>query len=128
MSKKVTTNHVAIQCSDRKAASIFFTQVLKIPLLRTFSITDQLSSKIFNINGNVEVDVYDNESSRFEVFIKEKSSPSEYEHVCVEVDDKKEFITNCKKHSLKPFFVKKGEKELLFVRDFSDNLFEIKEK
>ena len=49
-----------------------------------------------------------------------------YEHVCIEIEDKDQFVDNCLKHGLKPFYVKKGDKDLLFVRDFSGNLFEIK--
>jgi len=128
MSKKVHLNHVALQCSDREKASIFFTQIMKIPKLRDFSITQELSSKIFGINKNIEIDVYDNSEVRFEVFIVDKINKPEYEHVCIDVQDKEEFVDACQKFGLEPFTVKKGERDLLFVRDFSGNLYEVKEK
>ncbi len=128
MSKKAHLNHVALQCSDREKASIFFTQILKIPKLRDFSITQELSSKIFGINKNIEIDVYDNSEVRFEVFILERINKPEFEHVCIDVEDIEDFINTCQKFGLEPFTVKKGERDLLFVRDFSGNLYEIKEK
>lgn len=128
MIKKVNLNHVAMQCSDRERASIFFTEILNIPKIREFSLTKELSSEIFGIEKSVEVDVYDNEKLRFEVFIIDIESKSGFEHICIEIDDKKEFINSCQENGLKPFIVKKGERNLLFVRDFSSNLYEIKEK
>ncbi len=128
MSEEVALNHVALQCSDKEKALIFFTKILKIPIVKNFTISKELSSKIFGINDRIEVDVFDNGKARFEVFIKNKTYKAEFEHICIEVEDKKEFVNNCKKYGLKPFLVKKNEKDLLFVRDFSDNLYEIKER
>ena len=126
MSKEVALNHVALQYSDKEKALIFFTKVLKIPMVKNFIISKELSTKIFGINDSVEVNVFDNSKARFEIFIKNKTYKCEFEHICIEIEDKKEFIADCKKYGLKPFLVKKNEKDLLFVRDFSDNLYEIK--
>ena len=128
MSAKVSLNHVALQCSDREKASIFFTKILKIPMVKNLTISKELSNKIFGVNDYVEVYVFDNEEARFEVFIKNKTNETKFEHICIEVEDKKEFVNTCRKYGLQPFFFKKDEKDLLFVRDFSDNLYEIKEQ
>jgi len=69
--------------------------------------------------------VYSNESSYFEIFYTKDVKKPSYEHVCIEVDNKEEFVNRCKKFNIDPIFVKKGEKELLFVKDFSGNLFEV---
>jgi hypothetical protein len=128
MSENTVLNHVALQCLNKEEALIFFTKILKIPMVRNFSVSKELSSKIFGIDENVEVYVFDNGEARFEVFIKNKTNKCEFEHVCIEVKDKNEFVNTCRSYGLKPFFVKKNEKDLLFVRDFSNNLYEIKEK
>ena len=50
-----------------------------------------------------------------------------YEHVCIEAEGKKEFIDRCKRYDIELLIVKKGGKDLLFVRDFSSNLYKVKE-
>ncbi len=88
----------------------------------------ELSEAIFGIDESVDVEVYDNNETRFEIFITQTEEKRGYEHVCIEIDNKKEFIDRCKQYGIKPMFITKGGKNLLFVRDFSGNLFEIKEK
>ena len=72
--------------------------------------------------------MFDNGTTRFEIFISTELQTDVYSHTCIEVEDKQRFITMCKQHRLHPYIVPKGEKELLFVRDFSHNLYEVKEK
>jgi len=128
MTKETSLNHVGLQCSERKKAEIFFTKVLQIPKIRTFEVSEELSKAIFGIKNSVEIDVYNNGKTKFEVFITEKMKDFFYEHVCIEVDNKKEFTKRCKKYGIEPLLVRKEGKDLLFIRDFSDNLYEIKEK
>jgi catechol 2,3-dioxygenase-like lactoylglutathione lyase family enzyme len=128
MTEAVKTKHIALQYSDRKKAEIFFTKILLIPLNKTFTLSKDLTDDIFNINEQVTVDVYSNKNAYFEIFITKFNKKYSFEHTCIEVNNKEEFVERCKKYRIKPNFVKKGNKELLFIRDFSGNLFEIKEK
>jgi len=125
---KTSVNHIALQYSDRKKAEIFFTDILGIPKIRSFTLSDQLSEKVFGIEKTIDVDVFDNESVRFEIFITDQKNKPSFVHTCIEIDNKEEFISSCKKNGLDPYIIPKGEKELLFVKDFSDNLYEVKEK
>ncbi len=125
---KTSLNHVALQYSDRKKAEIFFTDILGIPKTRSFTLSDQLSEKIFGIEKTIDIDIFDNGNVRFEIFITDQKNKSYFSHTCIEIDNKEEFINSCKKNGLKPYIILKGEKELLFVRDFSDNLYEVKVK
>jgi len=126
MGEEVLLNHVALQCSNKEKAEIFFTKILGISKVKNFTISEGLSESIFGINKRVEVEVYDNGMTRFEVFIGQSNRAPSYEHICIEVDNKKEFTDRCKKYGIEPFVIKKEGKDLLFVRDFSNNLYEIK--
>ncbi len=127
MNQNVCLNHVALQCLEREKAELFFTKILDIPKVKTFTVSNELSKDIFGINQSVDVDVYDNSKTRFEIFISNnKIAP--YEHTCIEVKDKKELITRSQIYGLKPLIIKKEGKDLLFLKDFSNNLYEIKEK
>jgi len=128
MSKKTKLLHVALQYTDSEKADIFFTKILGLTLEKEFSISEDLSNQIFQIKENVHIKVYGNEHAKFEVFITKKPQNIGFEHTCIEIQNKENFIERCKRYDIKPMLVKKGEKTLLFVKDFSNNLFEVKEK
>lgn len=128
MAEGTLLNHVALQCNDKEKVETFFTEVLGLPIKKKFTVSGELSEAIFGIDESVDVEVYDNNETRFEIFITQTEEKRGYGHVCIEIDNKKEFIDRCKQYGIKPMFITKGGKNLLFVRDFSGNLFEIKEK
>ena len=120
--------HVGIQYDDRKSAETFFTKILGLKLKKSFTLSKELTKNIFGIFEDILIDVYENEESCFEVFITDKITKYRYEHICIEIENIDDFISNCKKYGIDPIFVKKGLKTLLFIKDFSGNLYEIKEK
>ena len=121
-------NHIALQYQNKRDAEIFFSDILGIPKTRSFTVSADLSKEIFGITKNVDVDVFDNGIIRFEIFYMVDIHRSSFSHICIEVESKEKFIQTCKKYKLNPYTIKKGEKELLFAKDFSNNLYEIKNK
>jgi hypothetical protein len=119
--------HAAVTCDTQEHAQIFFEKILGLLPIKSFSIDHQLSENIFSISQPVDIIVYGNDSMAIEVFISSHNQNSSYVHLCISVGEQVRFIENCKENGLKPYFVRKGEKQLLFVRDFSGNLYEIKE-
>lgn len=128
MKAKTVLHHVGLQCSNKSEAEIFFAKILEMPKVKDFTLSEDLSDALFGIKRSIEIVVYDNGMTRIEVFIGETVRKSGYEHICIEVGSKKEFISRCKTHGVEPLIINKGGKDLLFVKDFSDNLFEVKEK
>jgi len=125
---KTTINHIALQYANKNEAKIFFSDILGLKNIRSFNLTSNFSKEIFGINQPVDIEVYDNEETRFEIFFTEFKNDKSFTHICIEIENKEKFISLCKKHNLKPYYVIKGDKKLLFVKDFSNNLYEIKEK
>ena len=121
-------NHIAVQYQNKRDAENFFTDILGMNKTRSFTVFDDLSKDIFGIIKNVDVEVFDNGKLRFEIFYTDDNYKFSFSHICIEVESKKKFIKSCKKYNIKPYIVKKGEKELLFLKDFSNNLYEIKYK
>lgn len=128
MKENTTISHVALNCDDKEKADIFFIKILGLELKKSFTLPAEKSKEIFGIEEKVSAFSYENKYSRFEVFITRNLKPTIFEHTCITIDNKVDFIERCKKYGLKPNIVKRNEKEYLFVRDFSNNLFEIKEK
>ena len=128
MTDKIKTIHVALHYSDRKKADIFFNKIFGLTLNKSFSLSKDFSKEIFGLSEEVTVDVYKNDEACFEVFITDIKTNYGFEHTCIEIDNKVEFLRRCKGYGINPIFVKKGEKTLLFIKDFSGYLFEIKER
>lgn len=117
--------HVALEYSDKETADRFFSEILGMEKIKTTILPRALSFSIFGIDSDVDMVVYANETSRFEVFIHPKRKEHGFAHVGLKITDQDECVARCKTHGLKPFFIQKNDKQLLFVRDFSGNLFEI---
>ena len=128
MEPETTFNHVALEYADKDKADLFFVKVLGMQKVKSSTLPEDLSDAIFGIKSHVDMEVYDNGMVRMEVFITGKSKHSGYEHTCINVRDRKAFIKQCVKYGIEPMVIKRGGKDLLFVRDFSNNLFEVKEK
>ncbi|MBE3122768.1 MAG: VOC family protein [Thermoplasmata archaeon] len=126
MVKEIHIQHVAVECSDQQSSDRFFTTTLGIPKIKSTILSKEVSAAIFGINKNVPIEIYDNGKMRVEVFINTTRREPTYDHICIEVDNKSDFITQCKQQGLDPFFVEKEGKQLLFVRDYSNNLYEVK--
>ncbi|MBU0600170.1 VOC family protein [bacterium] len=120
--------HVGLEVIDKEKAMTFFLEVLGLKKTKSFLLNLSLTKDIFNLEEEVEVEVFTGEGIELEVFITDRRLDKGYLHLCLEVENKESFIDRSKKHGLKPKIIKKGEKELLFIRDFSGNLYEIKEK
>lgn len=121
-------NHVALHAKNKPKDADFFLKCLHAKKLKTFDLTAELCYKIFNINEPVEIIVYELGTIRFELFYTHQNISKGFTHICLNVPNKEEFIHVCTKEGLHPFTVEKDGKSILFVRDFSDNLYEIKEK
>lgn len=126
MKENVTTQHVALQYAEKEKADIFFKEILGLKLIKEFKLQENLSKQIFDVSEEVDVFVYGNESVVFEIFITPHTTDYVFNHVCIKVPDKKDFVKKCEKNNLKPFFVDKGDKKLLFTKDYFDNLYEVK--
>jgi len=129
MKEKTVFKHVALHSNNREKSDLFFRKILALDLFKTFDLSKELSKQIFNIDEEVKVDVYSNEDSYFEIFItKHYKKADTFEHVCVEINDLNDFLKRCKDYNINPIVVKRGDKKLIFVKDFSNNLYEIKYK
>ncbi len=121
-------HHLALCCHEKRSLSVFYEQVLGADLVKSFQLGEELFQRIFDKKGAAEVFVYETRNLRFEIFVTDIRLWRGCAHVCLLVEDKNEFAKECRNHHISVKWVTKEEKRLLFVSDFSGNLFEIKEK
>lgn len=121
-------HHVALECSTVQSADLFFSNVLGIPKVKSTMLAPELCTSIFQVDRPVQMETYDNGRMRVEVFITPEPVSSSFVHVGIAVESKTDFVTRCQQQGFAPFFVEKNGKQLLFVRDFCGNLFEVVEQ
>ncbi len=119
--------HTGLLYHDRNKAELFFTEILGLPKVKSYVLSETLTEALFGIKEKTEADLFDNGKISFEVFYGNLPVNTNFNHTCLEVESKNEFVELTKKHGLAPRIVKKEGKDLLFIEDFSGNLYEVKE-
>jgi len=120
--------HVALTCSAEEKTDKFYKNLLGLKKSAPKTIPASLSKALFDINSELKIINYRNESLHFEIFFASpsKSSVRRIEHVCLEVDDLATFLEKCRTLQVKIVQVPKEDKLLTFISDDDGNLFEIK--
>ena len=128
MDDQIKIHHIALQCDNKEKAILFYHKTLGLKETKTFFLSESLTYSIFSLNLSVEVIVFQNDSLYIEVFIVPVENEKTCAHTCLLVDNLVEFINLCKKNHVDYYSVKKEDRNLWFVKDFSGNIFEMKGK
>jgi catechol 2,3-dioxygenase-like lactoylglutathione lyase family enzyme len=122
-------NHVALVCSSEQSADDFYEGILGLTRIKSFVLSKDLARRIFGIDREYGVLVYGNDRFTAEVFLAASAPGREtsFEHICLEVKDREEFVKRCEAVHVEVNRIPKGDALLTFVKDFDGNLFEIKE-
>ena len=122
-------NHVALVCRSEQSADDFYEGVLGLKRIKSFALSKNLAREIFGIDRESRVLVYGNDRFTAEIFLAARfpRECTSFEHVCLEVKDREEFVKRCEAFHLEVNRIPKGDALLTFVKDYDGNLFEIKE-
>jgi catechol 2,3-dioxygenase-like lactoylglutathione lyase family enzyme len=120
--------HVALVSSSETNADKFYEGILKLRKIKTSILKSDLALSIFEIDAECPLILYGNEDFSIEVFVTDrvpyKKTP--FTHLCLEVEDREQFLTSCRSIGLEVNIVDKGDTQICFVKDLDGNLFEIK--
>jgi catechol 2,3-dioxygenase-like lactoylglutathione lyase family enzyme len=122
--------HVALTCSSEENADKFYKTLLGLKKSGPKILPSSLSKAIFNIDADLMIVNYINESLHFEIFIHShhQSNNSRIDHVCIEVNDFPEFLQQCRRLNVRFVQIPKGESMITFVSDDDGNLYEMKQE
>ncbi len=124
----IKLEHIAIQCSSKQKASVFFEEILGLKKIDSFELYSELGKKLFNANKKIEVEKFGNDFVLIEVFYSKKINHNQFEHYCLIVDDREKIVEKCRREKLIVKEFSKNNKKWVFVKDYCGNLFELKEK
>ena len=122
--------HVALVCGSKENSDKFYEKLLGLTKINSKILPRELSRQIFDLDSELQVINYADDTTRFEIFInsKESSDVKRIEHVCLEIEDMEAFIKKCHAMEAEILQIQKEDKLLVFIKDFDGNLFEIKAK
>jgi hypothetical protein len=115
----------------KEHAELFYQDLLHADFVKEFNISKSLIKQIFSVNldqEQISVIVFKAENIIFEIFISKMILQKSFNHVCISVKNLPTFIEECQSMNVPVLKIPKDNKTLIFVKDFSGNLFEIKEK
>ena len=121
--------HAALTCNSEENADKFYRDLLGLEKSEPKTLPAALSRAIFNLDAELQIINYLDENVHFEIFITGRinKSSTQIAHSCLEVDDLPVFIEKCRAMDVEISEIPKGDSILTFIKDYDENLFEIKE-
>jgi catechol 2,3-dioxygenase-like lactoylglutathione lyase family enzyme len=123
-------NHIGVvNRSDREAVS-FYKGFLGLEKTREFIVAPELSSQLFSVTREIPCLVFEKAKIKIEVFIDPDfilPSPN-VSHIGFWVDNVEQLIEDAAANNVEVITGSHQQKTVYFVKDFSGNLIEIKQK
>ena len=122
--------HSAVVCSTQQNADRFFRGILCLKKIKEFTLNKELVQQIFGTAQESLLLLYGNENFAIEVFVPASTRIRKplFAHLCLEVEDREEFLRKCEEEGLRINKVTRGNSPITFIEDYDGNLFEIKER
>lgn len=120
-------HHLGLTIAYETDVREFYQDILGLDIQREFVLEKEMAERIFHRNRDVKIvagmigDMY------MELFLDSEGSRVVWEHVCLVVDDRAALIEKCRAKDYQVTIVQRESSELVFIRDCSGNIIEIKE-
>jgi len=119
--------HIGITINEESDIQAFYKDLLGLKEINKFDLFDDLSEKIFGISSTVSVRYFSSDNLGIELFLTDKKQKQVYNHICISVQNRESIIEKAKSMGFPVTKIKRESKDyLLFIKDNSGNIFEIK--
>ena len=120
-------HHIGIGVNSAEEIKDFYQDILGFQLKYDFPIPAELAEKIFAINENIHAYFVSKDGLALELFVSRHESGKKYDHVCLSVENRDVIIQKAKDKNYECIVIQRENSNLVFIKDKSGNLFEIKE-
>jgi len=123
-------NHTGIVNASKEQTEKFYGDFLELEKSREYVVPAGLSEQLFKIKNDIQAVVYEKDNIRFEIFIYPDSVPAsnEIRHTALFVDDLAAFLDRAVQFQVEHIIGKTSEKTVHFIKDYSGNMIEVKQK
>jgi len=123
-------NHVGLTNKSEEEAVRFYRDFLGLELTRKSVVPAVLSAQLFSVSGDLDMLVFERDGTKIEVFVSAAYTLPEPDinHAGFLLDNFEEVVEKAPQSGVKLIVGQTKDKTVYFVRDFSGNLIEIKQK
>ncbi len=119
--------HIALTINNHDEIIDFYHKVLEMKTVKAFTLNSELSTTIFGIKKGVHVYLLKKDDLIFEIFVSPVKISHGYSHVCFSTSKREVLIQNAIKLDYEVIQIEREYSDLVFLKDKSNNIFEIKE-
>jgi catechol 2,3-dioxygenase-like lactoylglutathione lyase family enzyme len=119
--------HIALAVTNASEINDFYKGFLGMEEVRNFVLKEELSQKIFGIQKETPIALLQKDDLILEVFLLEESLKKGYNHICIAVADREEMVKTAVQNHYEVIRIERDFSDLVFIKDHSGNIFEIKE-
>ena len=120
--------HIALTISEPADIKDFYLDILGMKEVKNFVLNKVFANKIFNINKETSVSLLQKDDISLEIFILPGQNKHSFEHICLAVKDREKLIKDSLKQNYECIRIERDLFDLIFIKDKSGNIFEIKDK
>lgn len=120
--------HIALSITAPEDIKHFYQDILGMSKVKDFVLNKPLAYDIFGINKDTDVFLLQKKQVLLEIFIIDRLQIKNFNHICLAVDDRKTVSENAVKNGYTCIYKKKENSDLIFIKDKSGNIFELKDK
>lgn len=122
-------NHIGVTNKSEGQALQFYRDFLGLEKTREILLAPELSEQLFSLSQEVKVLVFEKTGIKVEVFISDfhHANPN-FTHFGIMLDNFSEVIEKARRSNVDIIMGRHKDKTVYFLKDFSGNLIEIKQK
>jgi catechol 2,3-dioxygenase-like lactoylglutathione lyase family enzyme len=123
-------NHIGIINRTEEQAVKFYRDFLGFEITKKSLISPELSEQVFSLSQEIKMLVFERDGIKLEVFILPECNPifPDFRHTGLLLDDFSALLEKAEKSGVEVIEGKTREKTVYFIKDFSGNLIEIKQR
>ena len=121
--------HIGITINEENDIQAFYKDLLGLKEVHKFDLYKDLSEKLFGISNAVSVTHLSSDDLFMELFLTDKKQDPVYNHTCISVRNRDSLIKKAESMGFPVTQInREARDDLLFIRDNSGNIFEIKSR
>ena len=118
--------HIAISVNSFNEINDFYIEFLELKQLRNFVLDKDLSKNIFNVNTDIPVYLLNKGNLTIEIFVIDQVKRDQVNHICFSIHDREKLYKKAQEKAYECIRIKRESSDLIFIKDKSRNIFEIK--
>ncbi len=119
--------HIALTISNIEEVKNFYVDILEMKELKNFVLKKELAQNIFNINKDTSAFFLQKDDVFLEIFVSDEKLKQGFNHICISVKDRENLVEKSETQNYKCIRIEREFSDLIFIKDKSGNVFEVKE-